>query len=576
MAFQQMVQKNNVAIDSIRIALNELSKLFENSDQDKNSTLKWYKKYINFFEKKHSELGKGYVNLTVAKALCNKYYFAEGIPYYLLSIDNFSKSHNYQMLVKTYNGLSLAYHDFGDYAKGIELANLALKTFQEHKNEIDKNLLWYTYNNLGINYDDSKHYKKAIESHLNALPYGINASDSSYSYNNLGNTSKKIRKLEDAKYYFELALNSAKKDTSDVYQLASVYSNFLDIQRIVKNYSKANLLIDSAYFYASKSKSPEKLIDFYYYAYQLKNETNDYKQALSFLNQYTVLKDSLLNIDKAKIIYDYQIKYETEKKEKQIAETKLISKQKSIWLLLLGTIIFLGFILYSNQRIKLKQKQKQWYLENQLEKEQTNLKIQNQRIEISRDLHDSLGSQLIFMNSILDNLKSSDAIDNDVVKNKINTLSDFSENAISELKNTLWAMHSSNICLEDIRLKMLNFVNCATEAKEDIHFHLNFNILQNKQLDTKVAINIFRVFQEIINNAIKYADASSITIDLQQTKSSLLLQITDNGKGFDYELAKEKSYGLTNIENRIVEIKGKIEIKTAPKQGTYYKLEIPI
>ncbi|MEZ4879698.1 MAG: hypothetical protein R2801_06000, partial [Chitinophagales bacterium] len=432
MAFQQMVQKNNVAIDSIRIALNELSKLFENSDQDKNSTLKWYKKYINFFEKKHSELGKGYVNLTVAKALCNKYYFAEGIPYYLLSIDNFSKSHNYQMLVKTYNGLSLAYHDFGDYAKGIELANLALKTFQEHKNEIDKNLLWYTYNNLGINYDDSKHYKKAIESHLNALPYGINASDSSYSYNNLGNTSKKIRKLEDAKYYFELALNSAKKDTSDVYQLASVYSNFLDIQRIVKNYSKANLLIDSAYFYASKSKSPEKLIDFYYYAYQLKNETNDYKQALSFLNQYTVLKDSLLNIDKAKIIYDYQIKYETEKKEKQIAETKLISKQKSIWLLLLGTIIFLGFILYSNQRIKLKQKQKQWYLENQLEKEQTNLKIQNQRIEISRDLHDSLGSQLIFMNSILDNLKSSDAIDNDVVKNKINTLSDFSENAISE------------------------------------------------------------------------------------------------------------------------------------------------
>lgn len=573
--FEQLFANDAVSEESQKAAIQELATLFSDKQQDQNEAIKWYEKFIEYFGKQNNEAAIGHINRAIGNQLCSEYNFDAGIPYLIKSSENFIKAKDYNSLSKTYNNLSLAYHDFGDYAKGTEYANLALKTVNENPNTTNSNLKWYAYNNLGINYDDSKQYAKAIESHLNALPFAFNASDSSYSYNNLGNTYKKLRQYQQAQIYFTLSFKHS-SDYEDVYHFATLYGNLMDIERRVKNYPKAEEYIDSANFYAQKSNSPEKLIDFYFYTYLLKNETKDFQSATQYLNKHLTLKDSLLNAEKAKIVYEYQIKYETEKKEKQIAQTKLISKQKNIWLILLGGGMIIGLVVFRNFSIKSKYKHQQLVLENELLKEQIHSKIQEQRLEISRDLHDSLGAQLTLINSIADGLKNTASKLDEVVKGKINTLSDFSENSIAELKNTLWVLNSKEIHLHDLKAKILNFIKNAAEAKDDIKFNFNFDVSDNFNLNSKQAVNLFRAVQEIINNAIKHADASEININVQQAENSLTIRISDNGKGFEFENEKSKSFGLRNIESRIKAINGIVHLETEEGKGTAYTIQIAI
>ena len=243
-------------------------------------------------------------------------------------------------------------------------------------------------------------------------------------------------------------------------------------------------------------------------------------------------------------------------------------------LFILAIIATGGFILFRNFRAKAKLKQEQLALENKLLEEQANAKIQEQRLEISRELHDSLGSQLTFISSILDGMKNSPAKMDETVNSKINTLSDFSENSINELKNTIWALNAKELKLDDLKMKLLNFIKNAAEAKEDVRFNFDFDVANNFQLNSKQAINLFRAFQEIINNALKYAKAKNISASVKQNGNNLKIGIADDGIGFNMAEAEQKSYGIGNIKSRIAEINGKLNINTAPNKGTNYQIEI--
>ncbi|GAB1395735.1 hypothetical protein MASR1M65_05120 [Saprospiraceae bacterium] len=199
--------------------------------------------------------------------------------------------------------------------------------------------------------------------------------------------------------------------------------------------------------------------------------------------------------------------------------------------------------------------------------------MQQQRLEISRDLHDSLGSQLTLMNTVLDSIKADSRLD-EKTNSKIRKLSDFSEDSISELKSVLWVLNTNEIRMKDLKYKLLNLIKNAGEAKEDMQFLLNMNVNENKPLSGKQAINIFRVVQEIVNNAIKYSEAEVIKINLFEENNALCLNISDNGNGFDLETEKSKSFGLNNIQYRIEEIGGFVKISSSG--GTTFNIQIPL
>ncbi|MVZ60457.1 sensor histidine kinase [Sphingobacterium humi] len=202
--------------------------------------------------------------------------------------------------------------------------------------------------------------------------------------------------------------------------------------------------------------------------------------------------------------------------------------------------------------------------------------LQEQRLKISGDLHDSLGAQLTFINTISDGLKNAPSTAEATVKSKINMLADLSENSILELKNTLWVLNTKEIHLQDLKEKILNFIKSASEAKEEINFNFHFDVLENFNINSTQAVNLFRTVQEIVNNALKHAHATEIRIKMEQEGRNLLLYIADNGKGFDYENEKNKSFGLRNIESRISNVSGRMNVETSADNGTKYVIQIKL
>jgi tetratricopeptide (TPR) repeat protein len=382
----------------------KLIKQNKSSDAIENfaKALKIYNEYLlrnnienkSTLQKKYLEIGV--INQTIGKILIAEYNFEEGIPYLLKSVDDFEKANNYNKISIAYNSISLAYHDFGDYKKGIDYALKAINVLDKHKKEINLIRYWYCYNNLGINYDDSKQYTKATEAHLKALQFAISGNDSSYSFNNLGNTSKKINQLDRAEKYFEISIK-VNDDSLDFYHIATISSNLVDIYRIRKNYILSNKYVDFAIQYAKKSNSPEKLLDIYYYIYQLRNETNQYEEATKYLSKYMILKDSLFTIEKNRAVINYQTKYESEKKDKENLELIIENnkqKTKNQWVIFIG-LVLTAFTSFSIWFMMYKRKQQLIKEQNAQLNEITLVTELQERERIARDLHDSVGQKLI-------------------------------------------------------------------------------------------------------------------------------------------------------------------------------------
>ena len=109
----------------------------------------------------------------------------------------------------------------------------------------------------------------------------------------------------------------------------------------------------------------------------------------------------------------------------------------------------------------------------------------------------------------------------------------------------------------------------------------NFSIIFNDKielapLEKAVEIAVYRIIQEFINNSIKHSKATKILIDLKNEDDSLLLNLKDNGIGFNINDLTLRGQGLRNIKTRIKSFNGNVNIKSIINKGTEFDIEIPI
>lgn len=200
--------------------------------------------------------------------------------------------------------------------------------------------------------------------------------------------------------------------------------------------------------------------------------------------------------------------------------------------------------------------------------------MQEQRLSIARDLHDSLGAHLTLISSVSDQLKASVSGLEEDKKARIESLSDYTDNALLELRNALWMLHTEEIQFSDFRNKVLNFINAAGEAKESIRFHFDCKFNSNEVMDSNIAVNLFRVIQELINNAIKYADASDICIELECSNKCISLLVKDNGRGFNAAAEGIETYGISGVKHRIQNMNGTYKIISNNGEGTSIQINV--
>lgn len=191
------------------------------------------------------------------------------------------------------------------------------------------------------------------------------------------------------------------------------------------------------------------------------------------------------------------------------------------------------------------------------------LKVERVRRKIASDLHDDIGSTLSSINVYSEIAKREN--DN---KDYINTIQQNAVSIINNLDDLVWNINPKNDVLDNMIVRMRQFAE-PLMAEKDIE--CTFNIVTDNlqaSITPDVRTNIYLLFKEAVNNVIKHSGSTACTINILQKGKSLTLTVADNGRGFDAKLISKHRNGLHNMQQRAADIKGNLNINSAPAQGT--------
>jgi signal transduction histidine kinase/ferritin-like protein len=492
--------------------------------------------------------------------------------------------------------LSLDYHDYESYQKGIYFGKKALKML-EQKKDADVGAIWRALNAVAINYDDWNKPDSALFYHKKVFKYfkGNDTLKIGSTYNNIGNTLLKQKKYKEAKRWLTTGLKMselksadlpAKQDTRFFYEKATLYTNLATIESELNNFSEAEKLFAKAHDFSVNSMSAEKLRDLYGQRAKFYTKAQKFKLATEDHEKYIKLRDSVFDVKRAKTFAELEAKYQTEKKQKEllkvnakVAERENEIKRKNTQFIILSLIVvgflIISYLIYRQQRLKNRQQQQEFELKSAIAKIETQNELQEQRLQISRDLHDNIGSQLTFIISSVDNIKYAFDITNTKLNDKLSGISEFAKSTIVELRDTIWAMNKSEITFEDLQIRIHNFIEKAKEAKEEIQFNFTVDKSLNQcKFSSIEGMNIYRTIQEAINNSIKYAYPKTISIAIKPNLETVEILIKDDGIGFKMDEVLLGN-GISNMKKRITDVSGFFEIESNENQGTKIKIGIP-
>jgi signal transduction histidine kinase len=191
---------------------------------------------------------------------------------------------------------------------------------------------------------------------------------------------------------------------------------------------------------------------------------------------------------------------------------------------------------------------------------------------IAREIHDELGQLLAALHlelSLLKDLKGNKRVED--IRRNMSELVDRASRSVRVVAEHLRPA-ALGLGITSALKKLTNEfrkhsgVSCTLHLKEELI-----------DLNEDQTVAIFRIVQESLTNVARHAGASQVNIALSQTANDLIVEVSDNGKGFDAtEAAKEKTFGLLGMGERAAVLGGHIEIVSAPQQGTIVRVYLPI
>ncbi|RXG27366.1 tetratricopeptide repeat-containing sensor histidine kinase [Leeuwenhoekiella marinoflava] len=446
-----------------------------------------------------------------------------------------------------------------------------------------KEVLDRTYNNYGVLKEMQGQLDSALYFYKKGLAIVENRNYTEglpYSYSNLAGVYSQLGNYKLSREYFY----KAKSIREEIKDRKGIAENYTQIGEVYLTEGKPKTAIS----FFKKSLPIARNEDYRFlmqYTYQQISEAfkrlNQTDSALYYFERYSVFKDSINSLETSKKIAALEVEYDTEQKENQILQQRaeIIEKDLQVRrknLYIYGSLGFafllglLGYLVYSRQKLKNDQLKKESELQVALAKIETQNRLEEQRLRISQDLHDNIGSQLTFIISSLDSLKFKLQNKDHKVTDKLTEISLFTAMTINELRDTIWAMNKNVITAEDLQTRISNFIGRAQNSKDSIQFNFEYeNAGIPEFVFTSVeGVTIYRIIQEAVNNAVKYAGAKKIAISLLTgQKSSFKVEITDDGNGFDLN-NYDSGFGISNMKKRANDINALLEIKSTQDSGT--------
>ncbi len=512
------------------ITLNRANTFMYKGDLD--SAIEYHLQGIKILEneKDSSKLVGAYANLAIVFDQLDDY--DKEIEYLDKSL-NITPKENIKDLVFTYGDIGLAYLNKVDYDRAFENLKKAdsLSKFTE-----DKMAHFYVSRNWADYYTFIDDCHKAIKYNRNALE---KAKKYNYTYYekdliiNLGECHLKLGNLSMARPYLEEALKIGKN---------------LGVVELPK---KATLLLAELY-----------------------KKNNDYKKANQYLNEHMIFKDSLINQQHINTVNDLELKYKSEKKDKEIAEQQLAltesqSKTRKMSILIVSLLlasILLWFLFQQRQKriqqqlVTIQREQEVRTLESLMEGEE------KERFRIAKELHDGVNGDL---SAIKFKLSSLLEMNNTVIKE-----------AVTMIDNSCEQVRAISHNLVPPSLKDFNLIEAIDEycqSMNNIHTpKIEFQHLGDVvELDKKQEANLFRIVQELVTNSIKHSEGSTVDVQLSYLKNIIQLTVEDNGKGFDPKTIKNDGIGMQNVQSRVDYLNAIMDFLSNNK-GTSYTIVMDV
>lgn len=218
----------------------------------------------------------------------------------------------------------------------------------------------------------------------------------------------------------------------------------------------------------------------------------------------------------------------------------------------------------------------------QKSREERLAELERVRTRIANDLHDDIGSSLTQI-AVLSSVAKETEKDSSELDKSLENISDISNELVEVMSDVVWAINPRKDNLRDLVQRMRRFAADIFTAK-DIKFQFAApDVETNIQVGANIRREIFSIFKESVNNVVKHSECKNAKIEFRIENERIVLQITDNGKGFDVsEFFNESLHyskggnGLLNIQRRAEDLGGNCEISSGIGKGTIIRLIIPL
>jgi len=555
-----------------------------NSDNGKyDSAIHYYNKTIRYCSKENISIGiaKGYANM--ANVYQFKGDYSKAAKYYLGSIKLFEKTKDSAIISQSYQNLSALY----DNINNEKLELLYLKKAIQYSDKTKKEQLGLLYGDVGLTLLNQNKTKEAFVYFKKTE--NLSKMDKSerllfFTERNFGEYYKKTKNYLKAISYYEDAL-ALPESQKDAFQKADLYNTLSELYLEIKNYNKSLhygfLTLELAKEINAKEflfRSQKRISTIY-------NQLGQYQKGYDYLLISSNLKDTLLNENQSKQMSFLQTRFETEKKDKSIAEQQiklkkqeldLIKSQKEKQLYFIASLglilVSLGIWYFFRQRQKIKNKE---IIALQQQQEIAKLEAlidgeEKERRRIAQELHDGLNGDLSAIKYRLSTLEESglSAIDTENLTKVINMIDESCAQVRSISHNLMPSSILEYGLIETIREYCIK-INTSDTFKIDFQFFGNY-IALSKKTETV----IYRIIQELVTNILKHSKATEALIQFNYREDELFITVEDNGIGFDKN-AISPGIGHKNIKTRIDFLNAQLDVDSS-STGTSYTISIDL
>ncbi|MEO6151233.1 MAG: tetratricopeptide repeat protein [Mucilaginibacter sp.] len=499
------------------------------------------------------------------------------------------------------------YVKLGDYKTALTYHLKALKLFLETNN--NKGVA-FCYQSIASDFTELQFYRQALPYALKAQSLKKNINDkrgATTAYTGLGLIYRGLKRYDEALAQFKKALqvvhemNLTGEEATILTEIGNTYiamdkpkvaaGNFINARAIASKAGDKTTVsnIDGrmAYLqtgYVAEKETERKLlktvadavkkgdkqgeIDGYKYLAKFYAGQKDFEKALSYNEKYHAAINSIQNNDLAMQVKKLEEQFTVQRKEQEIALLKKDQKIDRVNLRQQETIKYAAVVVAA---LLLLMVLIIAYRKRAIQKARAIIEMDKMRTAIARDLHDDIGSRLTNIQFLTQLLKQP------VTDAKRDYILDIREELLASteaLDEIVWNMKTSPDDQGTLPVRMRRYAGEVFDD-HDIAYTLDVDdSISDQVISHEKQRDIFLMFREILNNIRKHAAAKNVSIAIKTDKSNLILEIKDDGKGFNAETMTKGRNGLQNIKNRVQKWNGELVMTSA--NGTHVSIVIPV